>query len=43
MNPSVPFLRKFFLVVINKLGYGDTVDKSKALVSDKTGVRSSAK
>lgn len=27
MNPSVPFLRRFLLLVINKLGSADTQDR----------------
>ena len=31
MNPSVPFLRKFILNVINKFGQGDQMEKSKII------------
>ena len=36
MNPSVPFLRKFVLNVINKFGQGDNLDKSKAITRKET-------
>ena len=31
MNPTVPFLRKFILKVINKFGQGDQMEKSKII------------
>ena len=31
MNPTVPFLRKFLLAVINKFGQGDSLEKSKVI------------
>lgn len=29
MNPSIPFLRKFLLIIINKLGSSDPNEKIK--------------